>query len=319
MGLLGNILVTFALMLWPMVWIVSIMGMGGPGASNRLDWMIQLLVYMSYPIWMFGLLSLAGKSFWGLASGYFLIGCLVLFITFNAGMFRNISNLLQGIQNEGYSVVRSTAYFNAKPIVEADAESFDLFKGDLSYFFAYHAWDNKHTYYRGEVIEGAPGGPLEALNDLSRSRDYVASGETVIYGDTVLPGCIRSKLEFFDEFQRPWARCEGNIYHGGALVEGADAQSFTPLNSWLAHDRYRFYVRTEVTDTTADSSSFRRIDNGYYRDDHRVFYLPDSQIHEVEGADVSTFEVVMEIDDDIRSDARDARFRYYNGKQVAPR
>ena len=151
MGLLGNILVTFALMLWPMVWIVSIMGMGGPGASNRLDWMIQLLVYMSYPIWMFGLLSLAGKSFWGLASGYFLIGCLVLFIIFNAGMFRSISNLLQGIRNEGYSVAKNTAYFNAKPIVEADAKSFDTFKGDLSYFFAYHAWDNEHTYYRGEV------------------------------------------------------------------------------------------------------------------------------------------------------------------------
>ena len=331
MGLLGNILVTFALMLWPMVWIVSIMGMGGPGASNRLDWMIQLLVYMSYPIWMFGLLSLAGKSFWGLASGYFLIGCLVLFIIFNAGMFRSISNLLQGIRNEGYSVAKNTAYFNAKPIVEADAKSFDTFKGDLSYFFAYHAWDNEHTYYRGEVIEGAPGGPLEALNDLRRSRDYVASGETVIYGNTVLPGCIRSKLEFLDEIQRPWARCEDNIYHGGELVEGADAESFTPLNSWLARDKLQFFDRTEVVNTTADASSFQRIDGGYYRDHHRIFYLPDSTIYEVEGADPDTFEVIYEVTEDvtdditdhitdhIRSDARDAHSRYYNGKKVAPR
>ncbi|TPD54539.1 MAG: hypothetical protein C9355_07940 [Thalassolituus maritimus] len=317
MGLLGNILVTFALMLWPMVWIVSIMGMGGPGASNRLDWMIQLLVYMSYPIWMFGLLSLAGKSFWGLASGYFLIGCLVLFIIFNAGMFRSISNLLQGIRNEGYSVAKSTAYFNAKPIVEADAESFDMFKGDLSYFFAYHAWDNKQTYYRGEVVEGAPGGPLEALNDLGWSRDYVASGETVIYGNTVLRGCSLSHLEFFEDIEKYWARCGEKIYYAGNIVEGADAQSFTPLNSWLAHDNYRFYECTEVTDTTADASSFQRIDGGYYRDHHRIFYLPDSTIQEVEGVDLNTFEVVYEVLGEVRSDARDAHSRYYNGERVS--
>ncbi len=37
MGLLGNILVTFALMFWPMTWFASVMGMGGPGASNSLS------------------------------------------------------------------------------------------------------------------------------------------------------------------------------------------------------------------------------------------------------------------------------------------
>lgn len=317
MGLLGNILVTFALMLWPMVWIVSIMGMGGPGASNRLDWMIQLLVYMSYPIWMFGLLSLAGKSFWGLASGYFLIGCLVLFIIFNAGMFRSISNLLQGIQNEGYSVAKSTAYFNAKPLVEADAKSFETFKGDLGYFFRDHAWDNQHVYYQGRVVEGVQGGPLEALNDLGWSRDYVASGETVIFGGKVLRGCSLSKLEFFDEVEKYWARCEDNIYHAGELVEGADAQSFTPMNSWFAHDKYRFYKNADVLETYANAASFRSIERPYYRDDLRIFYLPDSTIQEVEGVDLNTFEVVYEVLGEVRSDARDAHSRYYNGERVS--
>lgn len=327
MGLLGNILVTFALGFWPMTWVVSVMGMGGPGASNSLNWIIQLLVFMSYPVWLLLWLSISGKSYWGADPRYFLFGFLFIYSVLNAEMFRYAYNLVRGIQNSGYSVANNMVYFRAKPIVEADAKSFDTFKGDLSYFFAYHAWDNEHTYYRGEVIEGAPGGPLEALNDLSRSRDYVASGETVIYGNTVLPGCIRSKLEFSDEIQRPWARCEDNIYHGGELVEGADAESFTPLNSWLARDKLQFFDRTEVVNTTADASSFQRIDGGYYRDHHRIFYLPDSTIYEVEGADPETFEVIYEITEDvtdditdhIRSDARDAHSRYYNGKKVAPR
>ena len=319
MGLLGNILVTFVVGFWLMVWVASVMGMGAPGASNDLRGITQLLIMLSYPIWIFTWLIWSGKSFWGASPGYFLIGFLVIFTVLNAGMFRYAYNLVRGIQNQGYSVASNAVYFNAKPIAEADAQSFDMFKGDLSYRFSDHAWDDQHVYYEGRVVEGVQGGPLEALDDLGWSSDYVASGETVIYGDTVLRGCSLSYLEFFEDIEKYWARCGEQIYYAGNIVEGADAQSFTPLNSWLAHDKYRFYVRTEVTDTTADSSSFRRIDNGYYRDDHRVFYLPDSQIHEVEGADVSTFEVVMEIDDDIRSDARDSRFYYYNGKQVAPR
>ena len=161
------------------------------------------------------------------------------------------------------------------------------------------------------------GGPLEALNDLGWSRDYVASGETVIYGNTVLRGCSLSHLEFFEDIEKYWARCGEKIYYAGNIVEGADAQSFTPLNSWLAHDNYRFYECTEVTDTTADASSFQRIDGGYYRDHHRIFYLPDSTIQEVEGVDLNTFEVVYEVLGEVRSDARDAHSRYYNGERVS--
>ena len=317
MGLLGNILVTFALMFWPMTWFASVMGMGGPGASNSLSWIIQLLVFMSYPAWLLLWLSISDKSYWGADPKYFLLGFLFIFTVLNAGMIRYAYNLVRGIQNSGYSVANNTAYFNAKPIAEADAPSFDMFKGDLGYVFHDHAQDNKHVYYQGRVVEGVQGGPLEALNDLGWSRDYVASGETVIYGNTVLRGCSLSHLEFFEDIEKYWARCGDNIYHAGELVEGADAQSFTPLNSWLAHDKYQFYERTEEVDTTANVSSFQRIDNGYYRDDHRIFYLPDSTIYEVEGADPETFEVVYEVLGDVRSDARDAHSRYYNGERVS--
>ena len=85
----------------------------------------------------------------------------------------------------------------------------------------------------------------------------------------------------------------------------------------MAHDNYRFYERTEIIDTTADTSSFRRIDDGYYRDDLRIFYLPDSTIQEVEGVDLNTFEVVYEVLGEVRSDARDAHSRYYNGERVS--
>ena len=327
MGLLGNILVTFALGFWPMTWVVSVMGMGGPGASNSLSWIIQLLVFMSYPVWLLLWLCISGISYWGADPRYFLFGFLFIYSVLNAEMFRYAYNLVRGIQNSGYSVANNTAYFNAKPIAEADALSFDMFKGDLGYVFRNHAWDNRHAYYQGRVVEGVQGGPLEALNDLGWSRDYVASGETVIYGNTVLRGCSLSHLEFFEDIEKYWARCGEKIYYAGKIVEGADAQSFTPLNSWLAHDNYRFYECTEVTDTTADASSFQRIDGGYYRDHHRIFYLPDSTIYEVEGADPETFEVIYEITEDvtdditdhIRSDARDAHSRYYNGKKVAPR
>jgi len=302
-----------------MVWVASVMGMGAPGASNDLRGITQLLIMLSYPIWIFTWLIWSGKSFWGASPSYFLIGFLVIFTVLNAGMFRYAYNLVRGIQNSGYSVANNAAYFNAKPIAEADAPSFDMFNGDLGYIFRNHAWDNQHVYYQGRVVEGVQGGPLEALNDLGWSRDYVASGETVIFRGKVLRGCSLSKLEFFDEVEKYWARCGEQIYHAGDIVEGADAQSFTPLNSWLAHDNHRFYKNSDVMETQADPASFRRIERPYYRDNHHIFYLPDSTIHKIEGADVSTFEVVMEINDDIRSDARDANFLYYDGKKLVPR
>ncbi|MEK9765840.1 MAG: hypothetical protein VW274_05110, partial [Thalassolituus sp.] len=190
MGLLGNILVTFVVGFWMMVWIASVMGMGAPGASNDLRGITQLLIMLSYPIWIFIWLIWSGKSFWGASPSYFLIAFLMIFAVLNGDMLRYAYNLVRGIQNHGYSVVNNTAYFNAKPIAEADASSFDMFRGDLSYSFYNHAWDSQHVYYYGRVVEGSHGGPLEALNDLGWSRDYVASGETVIYGDTVLRGCI---------------------------------------------------------------------------------------------------------------------------------
>ena len=330
MGLLGNILVTFALGFWPMTWVVSVMGMGGPGASNSLNWIIQLLVFMSYPLWLLLWLSISGKSYWGADPRYFLFGFLFIYSVLNAEMFRYAYNLVRGIQNSGYSVANNMVYFRAKPIVEADAQSFDTFKGDLSYFFPDHAWDDHHVYYYGRVVEGAQGGPLEPLDD-EGTREYVVNGDSVIFGGKLLRGCNRREVEIFDLIESYWARCGENIYHAGELVEGADAESFTPLNSWLARDKLQFFDRTEVVNTTADASSFQRIDGGYYRDHHRIFYLPDSTIYEVQGADPETFEVIYEITevitddntddntDHIRSDARDAHSRYYNGKKVAPR
>jgi hypothetical protein len=217
MGLLGNILITFVLGFWIMVWAASVMGMGGPGASNSLSWIIQLLIMVSYPAWIFIWLIWSGKSFWGASPIYFLIGFLVIFTVLNAGMFRYAYNLIRGINNEGYSVAGDTVYWNAKPLADAEAGSFS------------------------QIVEK------------------------------------------------------------------------------LAFDENRFYDAGRVLETTADPASFRLINDLYYRDDKQVFYVPYHEIKLVEGADASTFEVVEETSNGIKTDAQDAHFRYYSGEQVAPR
>lgn len=218
MGMLGNILVTLALMLWPMVLVVSVMGMGGPGASNNLSWMLQLLLFNSYPVWIFAVLSYTGATYWGLSSHSFFLGVAALFLLLNAGFIYSIYNLVvRGINNEGYSVAGDTVYWNAKPLADAEAGS------------------------------------------------------------------------------------------------------FSPIVEKLAFDENRFYDAGRVLETTADPASFRLINDLYYRDDKQVFYVPYHEIKLVEGADASTFEVVEETSNDVKSDARDAHFRYYSGEQVAPR
>ena len=222
MGLLGNILVTFVVGFWPMVLVVSVIGMGGPGASNNMSLMVQLMILNSYPIWIFAVLSYTGTAFWGLNSNYFLIGTTTAFLLFNAGIIYFCYNLIIGIKNEGYSVANGTVYYNAKAIPESDSTSF---------------------------------------------------------------------AHIFDQ---------------------------------LAYDKHRFYSRGQPLDVpAAEPSSFRIVEDFYYRDADQVFYVPYSRIELVEGADPETFEVIYEITDDttdhVKSDARDAHSRYYNGEKVAPR
>ena len=217
MGLLGNILVTFALMLWPMVLVVSVMGMGGPGASNNMSWMFQLMMFNSYPIWIFAVLSYTGSTFWGVSSNYFLIGVSVVFLVFNAGFIYSIFNLMRGINNEGYSVAGGQVYWNAN------------------------------------------------------------------------------------------------------LMSEADSGTFQPILKKLAIDQNHFYDSGRVLDIVADPASFRHIEELYYRDNEHIFYVPYYEVRLVEEAEVESFEVITETNNDVTSDARDAHFRYYSGEKVAPR
>ncbi len=318
MGLLGNILVTFALGFWPMTWAVSVMGMGGPGASNSLNWIIQLLVFMSYPAWLLLWLSISGKSYWGADPRYFLLGFLFLYSVLNAELLKYGFNLIRGINNEGYSVADGSVFYDAKVIKEADASTFRVVPGELALLYKDYASDDYHSYFKGKTVTGAPGGELEPL-DGDWSGWYMAVADKVIWEENLLPNCTALSFQTFDGHTAYWARCNENIYFSGRLIEGADAKSFLPLSSNLAVDKNHLYSGSDVLDTSADIKTFRQIDGLYYRDGNSVYIVSTYDLTRVEGADPETFEVIYDITDHIRSDARDAHSRYYNGEKVAPR
>lgn len=318
MGLTGNILVTLALTFWPMVWVVSVMGMGGPGASNSLSWIVQLLVFMSYPFWILLWLSLSGKDYWGLSPLYFLVGFLITFSVLNASLLGYAFNLIRGIKNEGYSVSGGTVYYNAKALEEADASTFKQIEHELAPLFASYASDQRHTYFEGKVVEGASGGVLEPL-DGDWSGWYVASGNDVIFGEKLLRGCIKEQLETFEGMSAHWARCNSNIYFAGRRIRDADAESFTPIREYLAVDKNRFYSGHQALNTPADAQTFRRLGGPYYRDDSSVYVVSSHELERVNKADPGSFEVIYECIDDIQSDARDSDTRYFYGEPVASR
>lgn len=86
------------------------------------------------------------------------------------------------------------------------------------------------------------------------------------------------------------------VYDKGAILEGADPQTFEIVNNVFAQDKNRVWIsnkRFELTDiapglerldcTIADSQSCR-----YVKNDHQVFYDKE----EIKGADAATFEML---------------------------
>ena len=99
----------------------------------------------------------------------------------------------------------------------------------------------------------------------------------------------------------------------------ADSGTFQPILKKLAIDQNHFYDSGRVLDIVADPASFRHIEELYYRDNEHIFYVPYYEVRLVEEAEVESFEVITETNNDVTSDARDAHFRYYSGEKVAPR
>jgi hypothetical protein len=356
MHIVINIIVTLALLYWPVVMMMSPMMFAAPGADDNKGAIFTAFFFMSYPVTIFLLLGVLGGKYFGFNSFVLaLISAIVVFFVLSFfGYTGMMSNVIRGIPNSGYGVVGNTVYYNADPIVGADAESFNAYKSEdyhNDYSVDQYAADNQYLYFRGKPL---PGIRLENLIGKIVAYDFYWLNDTqVIRNGEVIAGLDPQTFGDFEGYSY-WTYSKVGekytLYYDNTSVDLADFHSFIPLTDRLAKDKNRiFYDGQPITlqvdidsfeafstygfardkghlyylgsDTPilingADPDSFDELGWGYYRDKNAIYYVEEENVLVLDSVDYRSFEIVGYIEDH-EYDAKDANAYYMRGQKVS--
>ncbi|UII26324.1 DKNYY domain-containing protein [Fulvivirga maritima] len=350
-----SIIVTIFLVFYGGIFMMSPMMIASHGFSDSLSSIITALFFLGYPVIIFLLMTIFNIPFYGMAPSKWLIGFSVPFIL--AVMFYRIPqmiiNINKGIPNSGYHIGKDAVYLNGKKIKSADPASFDPME-DVTYY----SKDAKHVFYYGKVIpssDPATFTPVPTENEKGyggywkdKNNVYI-DGKILKGADPASMACLRSL----------YAKDAKHIYYSGRLVEGADPQTFHFVSDGIAIDEQFIYVygrKSNIqTDTKnfevvgdesspsfcrdknnvyliifhngdpllevegADPTTFEKMERGYYKDSHQVYYHDSStrSVKVLEEADPANFSTGY--DHITRTEARDKNHAYMSGKLVSPK
>lgn len=357
MQIFVNIAVTFVLSFWPVMFMMSPMMFDAPGSVNDKNAIVNLMLVMCYPVGLFFILGITGIHYFGI-SGYKLAAASTVIIAFAFSIFGYyglLLNAIKGIASSGYSVVVDKVYFDGKPIQGVDSQTFIFPAADkMRSAYSYYARDKQHLYYRGKVVKDAL---AEDIHEVENSRGlYWHNNKQVLYDDKVLHGATPENFSPYKDFTG-WARSdtghEFNVFSYGKQLPTVDGESFAPLNDFYARDKNKIFFKDELILPGADAASFRLLsEHDFARDKNHVYYLSSKQPFIIGDADPASFEVfdrgyakdknnifhvkqfamveklgqadvasfeVTEYDEANRSEARDAKHYYFDGKIVGDR
>ena len=262
-----NWIVLIALFAWPFIWVLSVMMFGGPGATNEMSAYISVIVFLSYPIAIFGLYWLFDWSFFGIAGRQMFLASLIIIpgLLYMSGYLQGFWNLSQGIRNEGYSNVQGTVYFDGQELKGANSDSFGVLEMGLPAIrTSPYAKDNQHVYYNGEKLKKVEAATFEALA-LSRSSIYFKDQHNVFYTEDlyqkpeVVEEADPNSFEVIMEEYPDYWRDSEKVFYAGKEIAGADPERFRPApnaDNHYWHDGSTVYFEGDsLPDATPDNFS----------------------------------------------------------------
>ncbi len=352
-----NIVVTFFLMFWPIVFMMSPMMFDAPGSENNKQHIVTMVLILCYPIGLSLLLWLTGIKYFGVnGSTLTAVSSVVVFSGFYLfGYFGMLSNAQKGIANSGYSIAEDQVYYDAKSIDVADSGSFNVLENKRQYSSSDFAVDKKYFYYRGKVVDDFA---VDNLRSVELAGDiYWFNKSQIVYDGKILAGANPEQFGGFDNYTG-WTYSINNdqyqVYSYGSPLPQVDKDSFTPLNDFIAKDRNHIFEKESPILNGADSVSFELFSNShdFAKDKDHVYYIATKQPFLIEGADPQSFEIYdrgylkdknnvyhviqyqridtltqadvqsfeeTQYDEATQSEARDKNYYYYDGKVVGNR
>lgn len=277
-----NIITSFIIMFWPVMFMMSPMMFDAPGSQNDTSHVLSLVLILSYPIFIFLFFWLMGWQFWGISGKkMFIISTAIIGTGFYAfGYFNLLFLTLRGIAPSGYSVANNTAYYNGKPLEQAQADNFVIL-GDrhtASTRDTYYAKDRQHVFYDGNIIQQAHADSFHKL-DIDYS-DYWADKQHVYYRGKAL---AHAKPEGFRKIGTGsfygWTIYQdskhGYVYYDDRLLSDANVEHFSLLSAFIAKDDHHIFLMGHKILPEADADSFQLYPDTdeYAHDNSRVYHI----------------------------------------------
>ncbi len=358
MYLIIQILTTFALLFWPLLFMMSPMAFDAPGSENNRSHVIGMMVFLCYPIPLCAAYWIMGSDLWGISGRTLtLIASAVIILALTLfGYGSLLKNALSGIASSGYSVVKGQVFYNANPIENADAGTFTVLAPQ--HLHGGYAKDEHRVYYRGQIIANADPKSFRPFDD---GQEYWADQQAVYLDGQAIAGATPTG---FSRLPDAWNNAtdfavqqhaeNSTLYYRETPIGQVNAADVVVLWPYIARDTQRIYAGADVILPMADAASFELLPDhneygrdrqavydilgdrsgvihgadpvsmevlqrGYLKDQHRVYHRQGYDPTQVlEGADSASFEVTG-WDETTNSDARDAHSLYMNGQRVAAR
>ncbi|SBS32607.1 hypothetical protein MSP8886_02491 [Marinomonas spartinae] len=353
MSIVINIIITFFILFWPGILMMSPMIFDAPGSENDQGKVLGCVLFMSYPVIIFLILGAFGGHYFGL-NPFILSGVCLLIVSlffFLFGYTEMVVNVIRGVPNSGYGVVRDKVYYNGCQIIEADPLTFKMFKKEdyqYEHSASLYATDKNYFYYRGVKI---PDVSVDNLRGKIVADDlYWLNDQYVIKHGKILEHRDPNTFGGYENSAHWTYAKDGQyykLYYNDRLVEAADFNTFTPLSEPFAKDNnivfyndnpielkvdvhsfdvlpiygfakdkdylYCFSPENEQRVEAADSNTFEEIGGRYYKDKHKVYYRNEEEITVVEQANPDVFQLVH-YHESKDYDAKDNQQCYQNGK-----
>lgn len=177
------------------------------------------------------------------------------------------------------------------------------------------AADDKHVYYKGDIIENADGATAN-IKDGS-SDGYITDACSVFYCSTKLPASSKT----FISLGFGYGKDDMSVFFKDKLVQNADTASFRPISYGSATDKYAKY-NLEKQYSKKYIKNLVRIVGNYFKDGSQVYYHNNI----IEAAHAETFSpVAVEDSESTYNDnidfngeeyAKDCRNVYYMGNPI---
>lgn len=147
-----DIATTILLALWPITILLSIMMLGGPGASNNPQTVYVTSALLTYPILLFLSRLILKLPFFGFSAlwSFMIVTVILTALLFKLGFVGLVYNLSMGIANEGYSTTNSGVYYNGEKIENANTSTFEILEKSTESRF--DARDGDIFYLNGQVV-----------------------------------------------------------------------------------------------------------------------------------------------------------------------